>query len=616
MDHNIAPFTSRVTSRNHRHAQYPRTRRVLGREPDPYEQVEEHTNGPLLIREHKRRTIMSNSHRRFHRRAPQASAKVLIVNVEVIVTLDTAGNVVGQATVTQPASNASNESTQALSVTDSSHVSATSTSAGPSAPNAVAAAVSTPQIPSAASLPSDTQPIDPSTLGDSSQASVPSAPVEPTVAVVLALPSVPSVPAVPSVSFPSVPSVPPFPSTLTVPAYPFASSSVDAVNTNAVSAAASSSASVAASSSPSIVAALTAAESTASTISSIFSSTSSIASSVLASSSTLPSTVSGSTYSSPSGAATSQSAEASPSGLSRSEASSATSASSSYANPTESLDAAGSSSFYGGGGPGWMGGSATATAGSPTGTTAAISDDEAEGTGPLDTPQVVGSVVGSLAGAALILAIILILLRRHKRRRQNGGALQLTDSHPTDNEQAMRQTQAPAPARASLVPSAFLNRFSGLSRSTADTSSPTERSFQRVSGRKLPSAFSEGMTSDQFTQSGTMSGASFYQDDHGTYGSPGGLNKEHGGGFGKEIGETSFAGGAGTMNLRPGPARTPVIRHPDENPFSDTNRSNLSPPMSPNPFTSPSPDLSPRAALGRSLHSADGSRSSRFTENV
>lgn len=263
-----------------------------------------------------------------------------------------------------------------------------------------------------------------------------------------------------------------------------------------------------------------------------------------------------------------------------------------------------------------MGGSATATAGSPTGTTAAISAEEAEGTGPLDTPQVVGSVVGSLAGAALILAIILILLRRHKRRRQNGGALQLTDSHPTDNEQAMRQTQAPAPARASLVPSAFLNRFSGLSRSTADTSSPTERSFQRVSGRKLPSAFSEGMTSDQFTRSGTMSGSSFYQDDHGTYGSPGGLNKDYGGGFGKEISETSFAGGAGTMNLRPGPARTPVIRHPDENPFSDTNRSNLSPPMSPNPFTSPSPDLSPRAALGRSLHSADGSRSSRFTENV
>ena len=111
-----------------------------------------------------------------------------------------------------------------------------------------------------------------------------------------------------------------------------------------------------------------------------------------------------------------------------------------------------------------------------------------------------------------------------------------------------------------------------------------------------------------------MSDSSFYQDDHGTYGGPGGLNKEYGGDFGKEIGETSFAGGAGKMNLRPSPARTPVIRHPNDNPFDD--RNTLSPPMSPNPFSSPNPELSPGAALGRSLHSADGSRSSRFTENV
>ena len=251
------------------------------------------------------------------------------------------------------------------------------------------------------------------------------------------------------------------------------------------------------------------------------------------------------------------------------------------------------------------------------------------GPGPLDTPQVVGSVVGSLAGAALILAIILILLRRHKRRQ--GGALQLTDSHPSHHEQAMQQVQQvqtssrqvvvpTRPARASLAPSivpAFLaNRFSGMSRSTADTGSPTTPttpSFQRVSGRKLPSAFSEGMTSDQFARTGHMSDTSFYSDDQGTYGGAG-MKKEYGGAFGKEIGEAPFAAGAGKMNVRPSPARTPIITHPSDNPFDDTNRT-LSPPMSPNPFSSPL-DLSPRAALGRSLHSADGSRSSRFTENV
>ncbi|KAI4920725.1 uncharacterized protein J4E92_008369 [Alternaria infectoria] len=261
-----------------------------------------------------------------------------------------------------------------------------------------------------------------------------------------------------------------------------------------------------------------------------------------------------------------------------------------------SSDAASTTAYYGG-----AGGDASGTAAAPAATTAGISDADADtAPSPLETPQVVGSVVGSLAGAALILAIILLLLRRHKRKQ--GGALQLTGDDHTDNNQSMRQ----APTTAStLAPIAFLNRFSGLSGKTAETNlSGGERSFQRVSGRKLPSAFSEGMTSDQFSRGGTMSGSSFYQDEHGTYGGPG-MSKE----FGKEIGDSPANRESGPMNIRPSPARTPVIRHPDEgNPFSD--RHYLSPPQSPNP------DAPPRGTLGRSLHSADGSRSSRFTENV
>ncbi|KAI4919783.1 hypothetical protein J4E90_001920 [Alternaria incomplexa] len=261
-----------------------------------------------------------------------------------------------------------------------------------------------------------------------------------------------------------------------------------------------------------------------------------------------------------------------------------------------SSDAASTTAYYGG-----AGGDASGTAAAPAATTAGISDADADtAPSPLETPQVVGSVVGSLAGAALILAIILLLLRRHKRKQ--GGALQLTGDDHTDNNQSMRQ----APTTAStLAPIAFLNRFSGLSGKTAETNlSGGERSFQRVSGRKLPSAFSEGMTSDQFSRGGTMSGSSFYQDEHGTYGGPG-MSKE----FGKEIGDSPTNRESGPMNIRPSPARTPVIRHPDDgNPFSDRNY--LSPPQSPNP------DAPPRGTLGRSLPSADGSRSSRFTENV
>jgi hypothetical protein len=263
---------------------------------------------------------------------------------------------------------------------------------------------------------------------------------------------------------------------------------------------------------------------------------------------------------------------------------------------TVGSDAASTTTYYGG-----FGGDASGTAAAPAATTAGTSDADANSTpSPLETPQVVGSVVGSLAGAALILAIILLLLRRHKRKQ--GGALQLTGDDHTDNNQSMRQ----APTTAStLVPIAFLNRFSGLSGKTAESNlSGGERSFQRVSGRKLPSAFSEGMTSDQFSRGGTMSGSSFYQDEHGTYGGTG-TSKE----FGKEIGDSQVSRESGPMNIRPGPARTPVIRHPDDgNPFADRNY--LSPPQSPNP------DVPPRGTLGRSLPSADGSRSSRFTENV
>lgn len=250
---------------------------------------------------------------------------------------------------------------------------------------------------------------------------------------------------------------------------------------------------------------------------------------------------------------------------------------------------------------GW-GGNAPGTAGAPAPTTSATSTaDTNSSPSALETPKVIGSVLGSLAGVALILALILFLLKRHKQKR--GGALQLTgDDHHQESNRSM--TQAPAPSN-TLVPIAFLKRFSGMSGKTAETStSAGERSFQRVSGRKLPSAFSEGMTSDQFSRGGTMSGSSFYQDDHGLYGGTG-LSKE----MGKEIGESSAPRESGQMNFRPSPARTPIIRHPDDgNPFAD--RHHLSPPHS------PVGELPPRGTLGRSLPSADGSRSSKFTENV
>ncbi|KAH7402366.1 hypothetical protein DE146DRAFT_754947 [Phaeosphaeria sp. MPI-PUGE-AT-0046c] len=499
---------------------------------------------------------MTKDHRFFHRRQAGAATKILTVQVEVVATVDTSGNLVGQETRTQ---------------------------ADLTAPTPVPGVIGLPQA--AANVVASVAVPAVSAVGGAINAlTEPIAQVPPAVPIpaVPSLPQVPAVPAVPTVALPTVPSVPPFPSDLAVPAYPWPSG---------VSAAALQVSAAPASPSPSPTSVLGSA-----------SSASSLAALISVSNSTLPST---SPLASASLSARSASVSASDSASfamsSRSGPYTSTATDPSQRESATSAPAGGTG----------VGGGPINTA-DPALNTAAAGSSSSGPTIPLQTPQVVGSVVGSLAGAALILAIILFLLRRHKRQRR--GALQLTGDEQTDRVPPMSQDPSNNNNR---IPSTFLNRFSGMSKSTIDTNTSVgEPSFQRVSGRKLPSAFSEGMTSDQFSRGGgTLSGSSFYTDDQGTYGGPG-TSKEFGKEYGKEIGGSAAAIGTG-MSFRPGPARTPMIRHPDDdysNPFADPapfprDTSHLSPPQSPNP------DL-PRNTLGRSLHSHDGSRSSKFTENV
>lgn len=509
------------------------------------------------MRQRTGRSTMGKDHRSFHHRAAQAATQIVTVNVEIINTVDTNGNLVAQETIVVPIHSQPTLAAAALNA--------------PLIPSLVAPLAS--PIASALQLPS-LPPVVASALV---------LPLEPPSLPKASLPQVPQVPAmptVPAVSLPVVPSVPPFPSNLkvpSVPAFPFSSGAVVAQAVPTTTPAPPTQASISADAS--ITNSIPAATLSSATI---------LTSPITSVSLTLASSILSVPSSSELLSSDSQS-------LSQSSPTPSKSRSIFLTSSVASSDAA-STTFYGGAGSGAPGAISSPTPGASVGT------QENGPTTPLETPQVVGSVVGSLAGAALILAVILLLLRRHKRRRK--GALQLTDDDGTDNGRSMREAPV-KPARASFIPSAFLHRFSGMSRSTIDTNlSGGERSFQRVSGRKLPSAFSEGMTSDQFSRGGTMSESSFYQDDHGIYGGSG-LEKE----FGKEIGDSPMKRESGQMNFRPGPARTPMIRNPDD-PFSDANRSHLSPPQSPN-LTLP-----PRGTLGRSLPSADGSRSSRFTENV
>ncbi|CAI6333231.1 unnamed protein product [Periconia digitata] len=414
-------------------------------------------------------------------------------------------------------------------------------------------------------------------------------PAAPTVA---AVPSVPAVPPPPALSVPTVPAVPAFPSDLTVPTvpgYPFVS---DAAVPSASSAQQPITSGTPA---PAPTSALTSSNSN-STFSSAPSS-SSLSSSINSTNSTI----------------TSSSSSSSSTQSSRSSSSTSTSLSSSSSSRTGSTisSASASSSAYGGGGSGIGGGAGNPTTSAPpvSSSTAGAAGAQSSSSSSLGTPQVVGTVFGSLAGAALILALLLFLLKRHKQKKQSA-PLQLPEDDHADNQpmtQAAKHTSYMAPS--------FLNRFSGTSRLTTETASTGEKSFQRISGRKLPSAFSEGMTSEQFARGeGTLSGSSFYKDDKGFYGGSGVTPKDFA--LAKEIGDSPSTGAMGTQELvRPSPARTPIVHHRDDAPVFGASRngggSTLSPPLTPNPDYS-----GPRGTLGRSHPSHDGSRSSRFTENV
>ncbi|KAH7070629.1 hypothetical protein BKA63DRAFT_535649 [Paraphoma chrysanthemicola] len=555
---------------------------------------------------------MTKDHRFYHRRQAQAATRVLTVNVEVIATVDSSGNLVGQETKTQadasestpepavdtpgglipaiiaPVASAVNNVVDSVAAPVVSAANNVVESVAAPAVSAVINVVESVVAPIASPVVNAVDSIAAPVVSGVVGAVVPSVPAVPSVAVptVPSLPQVPSVPPFPTAAQPVVPSVPAFPSNLVVPSYPWpsgASALVAQVSTGAVT---PSPAPTSMPGSSVVPAPLSAAPSPAANVTS--DPTPSLSSGAIASLNSASIFLSAS-----------DALSLDPSGRSSTFDFDET-ASSRRASATASQNA-GTTSAGGAGG-----GAAVGTALPPGQSPAAAGTGSSGNSTPLETPQVVGSVVGSLAGAALILAIILLLLRRHRRKRQ--GALQLTGDETTERTQPMIQDSS----RNNRIPSAFLNRFSGLSRSTAETTtSGGERSFQRVSGRKLPSAFSEGMTSEQFSRGGTMSGSSFYQDDHGTYGGAG-LSKE----LEKDLGGSPVAAGAGMMNIRPSPARTPVIRHPDDdvNPFADpapfpTARTHLSPPQSPNPEI-------PRSTLGRSLQSADGSRSSKFTENV
>ncbi|KAB8343260.1 hypothetical protein FH972_022848 [Carpinus fangiana] len=154
---------------------------------------------------------------------------------------------------------------------------------------------------------------------------------------------------------------------------------------------------------------------------------------------------------------------------------------------TSQTNAPGASGAYG------LGGSATET-NAPGLTQNSQSQDS------VPTPTVVGSVIGGVAGLSLILVILLFVFRRLKKKRKYDAAQQTI---PGDDINASRSIDPPGGvhsggplAGVSAVAGSMARRLSRQSRPAsieAQTPPMTERGFERVSGRKLPSQFSPGV---------------------------------------------------------------------------------------------------------------------------
>lgn len=285
-------------------------------------------------------------------------------------------------------------------------------------------------------------------------------------------------------------------------------------------------------------------------------------------------------------------------------------------------------------------------AGSQTSTTtsaasSANSHNSNNNTSPAGT--IAGGVVGGAAGLAVILLIAMLFLRWYRRKAALGGggghqALRPNIGTLDREDPILSSRQGPGMAeRAGLMP-AFAavpalfrhqnrSRESGPGTGTLTTASGpagtgSERGFTRVSGRKLPSEFSPGMSSqgppppppppprpnpsrmpmrsgygavdarDPSTFFYRASGASFYSD-------------EHEGGAAGAAGTAAAAGDEG-LTLSPGPQRKPTLHEGGHYRMS-------SPTAGQGPFADPLPGS---AGVVESPTGPVGGKGSKFTEQV
>jgi Predicted solute binding protein len=178
---------------------------------------------------------------------------------------------------------------------------------------------------------------------------------------------------------------------------------------------------------------------------------------------------------------------------------SSSSSSSSSTSSTSSTNYATSSSDV-------YGGSESTSSATGAGTAPTTSETQASGQGSTsnpNTPKIVGGVVGSVAGVALIILLLFYYLRRRGFfMGKTGPPAMLGDATvgagatAESREIAERRESSNPLFTASYLAPAFMKRWrqsTATTRSGSTTeSAPSERGFQKISGRKLPPVFTHG----------------------------------------------------------------------------------------------------------------------------
>ncbi|CAL5867568.1 uncharacterized protein PFLUO_LOCUS1787 [Penicillium psychrofluorescens] len=290
------------------------------------------------------------------------------------------------------------------------------------------------------------------------------------------------------------------------------------------------------------------------------------------------------------------------------------SSSETYSSSQTSSSTSTTTGFFGGSGN--TGGST----GSGSGTTSPNdSSSGGSGSGSINptTSKIVGGVVGTVAGVAVLVLLLFYYLRRRGFFVRNKSPARL-GSH--DESAGTREMTSNNDSRftASYFAPAFMNRWRSSAQTTQTDSTlgsnPSERGFQKISGRKIPPVLLSGgdgyggfspedsptLPPGLFSSTSPRAPPSSHAPPPANpFSSP--LDSHY----------TQEAEEPGAGVLRPSPARNPVPGSPNVAVSTPTaaQPQNVATPMAP-----PVPQRAD--GLGRSFPSFDGSRSSRFQESL